>query len=377
MILPAPPATLIQAPASSSISLSAAQVRRILIRLDYLPLVRISYLGVHGAVHRLYRWRFRVPKVLQRATSGESWHDPWNPFVIGALYQFEHIHHLPIDGGSQGMAGLPALTIHALLNAKKTDPWPWTWVLVTKFPRPESVHVFVAHRGWVLQSPVNTGILKGTPDGTWPVYARDPHTAMVGQFPVPVPAQAVVLYAAARAAGYTLPAIHYARYHHAWVQYEAYDDPDIRWVNYFDRGRALHYYPRANYGFPQSAGCVELPEHAARILYGLLHYGTPVTVAHDAASGEDPSRKAAVSLLPPCLTYREERKGSSPRSVHFDLVERPGQACRRAWPSQPFSLRQKAETPRGVAAIVAGPGAALRPDRATATRKAARVHQDA
>ena len=371
MIPAIPPIALVQ----SSISLSGAQVRRILIRLDYLPLVRISYMDAQGAVQHLYRWRFRVPMGLQRTTGDESWHDPWNPFAIGALYQFERVHHLPVEGGSRGMDGLPTLIAHALLNARKPDPWPWTWVLVTKFPRPESVHVFIAHRGWVLKSLANTGILKGTPDGTWPVYARDPHTAMAGQFPVPISAQSVDLYAAARSAGYALPVIHYARYHHAWVRYEAYDDPDIRWVNYFDRGRALHYYPRTDYGFPQSAGCVELPKHAARALYALLHYGTPVTVAHDAAPGRDPFRKVALSPLPPCLTYHEERKDSSPRSVHFNLVERHVLACRRALSPRRFSLCQKEIKP--CRTTVAGTNAAPRPAQAAAQKKAARGHQDA
>ncbi len=57
-----------------------------------------------------------------------------------------------------------------------------------------------------------------------------------------------------------------------------YDDPAIYWVNYFDGNDAVHAYPRAAYGFPQSAGCVEVSLRAGAIVFGLLHRGSMVTV---------------------------------------------------------------------------------------------------
>ena len=38
-------------------------------------------------------------------------------------------------------------------------------------------------------------------------------------------------------------------------------------MNYFNGGDAVHGYPRASYGFPQSNGCVELPIETAKLHY--------------------------------------------------------------------------------------------------------------
>ena len=42
-----------------------------------------------------------------------------------------------------------------------------------------------------------------------------------------------------------------------------YHDPGIRWISYFNGGDAIHAFPRASFGTPQSLGCVELPLAAA------------------------------------------------------------------------------------------------------------------
>ena len=57
-----------------------------------------------------------------------------------------------------------------------------------------------------------------------------------------------------------------------------YGDPGVPWVNYFNGGDAVHGYPRAGYGFPQSNGCVELPIPTAETVYGMLGLGDLVTV---------------------------------------------------------------------------------------------------
>lgn len=67
-------------------------------------------------------------------------------------------------------------------------------------------------------------------------------------------------------------------WHGVLVQWRPYDDPGIKWVSYFDGGSALHYFPRAGYGWPQSAGCVEMPDKAAHQVFSAIHYDTVVTV---------------------------------------------------------------------------------------------------
>ena len=368
---PSVTAAVVSAPAAASRPLlTASKTRHILIRLGYLPLTAENYLGRNGQVQRQYTWNFVPPRALLALSRQDSWQDPWNPLVLGALYQFEHEHGLPVEPGKVGLRDLPVSVEMALLAARKPDPLPWTWVLVTKFPRPERIHVFVAGKGWVLQSDCNTGVLHGTPDGTWPVYARDEHTSMVGSFPIPVPARQVRLYDAAKAAGFHVADIDFGRYHHHWVRYQPYDDPDIRWVNYFDRGRAVHFYPRAAYGFPQSAGCVELPRKAAQQAFAVLHYGTPVTVAHSApgpwnapASAKGaakPRGEKTIAALPSLhWTYRVVPQQSSPRSVHLALtpVALPAHAA-----ALPDGTPRPAPQPQPdrVAAGSAGPGPAAR-----------------
>ncbi len=56
-----------------------------------------------------------------------------------------------------------------------------------------------------------------------------------------------------------------------------YADP-VAWVAYFRAGEAVHYFPRASYGYPQSLGCVELPSGPAERAWPYLTYGTLVTV---------------------------------------------------------------------------------------------------
>ena len=57
-----------------------------------------------------------------------------------------------------------------------------------------------------------------------------------------------------------------------------YHDPGIRWISYFHGGDALHEFPRASFGTPQSLGCVELPEAAAAAVWPYTPIGTLVTV---------------------------------------------------------------------------------------------------
>jgi hypothetical protein len=58
-----------------------------------------------------------------------------------------------------------------------------------------------------------------------------------------------------------------------------YVDPGILWVSYFNGGDALHYYPRGGYGYPQSNGCVEMPEAAAAKIWPYTPIGALVDVS--------------------------------------------------------------------------------------------------
>ena len=55
--------------------------------------------------------------------------------------------------------------------------------------------------------------------------------------------------------------------------------PGILWVSYFNGGDALHYYARGSYGFPQSNGCVEMPESAAATIWPYTPIGALVDVS--------------------------------------------------------------------------------------------------
>ncbi len=149
---------------------------------------------------------------------------------------------------------------------------------------PETLHVFehqsnslyqnkdatTRHTGWIFKTRVNTGVLGATPNGSWPIYQRLPVTTMKGVFPVPITLQQ---YKTDKMDGKSVGMMH----HHP-VFWQPYDDHGIKFVNYFDAGRGIHYYPRSSYGFPQSAGCVEVPYVSAEQVFRLLHYGDVVTV---------------------------------------------------------------------------------------------------
>lgn len=254
--------------------------------LGYLP---ITHAFIHGTKstevrHDAFLWP--VPAALQKAADQYAW-NAQNPFIRGAVIQFERENDiLWAKGVSEGR--LHKNVVRAILaDSAKPDPYPWEWVYVTKASvtkEPESLHVWQHGKGWIWHTRINTGVLGSTPNGTWPIYQRLPSTTMRGVFPVPV---SKVVYAALKVrrarvpkwTGSMLTQPAYGMVHGHPVRWQPYKDPGIKWVNYFDDGRGIHYYPRAAYGFPQSAGCVEEPREAAKITYGLLHYGVPITVS--------------------------------------------------------------------------------------------------
>jgi peptidoglycan hydrolase-like protein with peptidoglycan-binding domain len=158
----------------------------------------------------------------------------------GAVEVFQEDHDLEATGEPN------ALTWHLLLVVEglyHRDPHPYTWVTVSE-AEPETLRV---HQGnhVAITSAANTGVAGAeTAQGIFPIYARYVSTTMEGTDP---------------------DGVHYVA-------------PDVPWVNYFNGGDAVHGYPRASYGFPQSNGCVELPIGTAAEVFPLLQIGDIVWV---------------------------------------------------------------------------------------------------
>jgi peptidoglycan hydrolase-like protein with peptidoglycan-binding domain len=159
----------------------------------------------------------------------------------GALMVFQSEHNIEATGEVE------SATWKALYDADVHDqrnPNPYTWVTVTE-SLPETLEV---HRDGheVFSTPANTGVPGAeTAQGIFPIFSRFESTTMTGTD----------------------------------VDGTKYTVPDVPWVNYFNGGDAVHGYPRASYGFPQSNGCVELPIEAAAQVYPMLKIGDIVEVS--------------------------------------------------------------------------------------------------
>jgi hypothetical protein len=128
-------------------------------------------------------------------------------------------------------------------TANRRNPTPYTWVSVSE-SLPETLRVHRSRR-IVFSTPVNTGVPGAeTERGIFPIYSRLVSTTMSGTD----------------------------------VDGTKYVVPNVPWVNYFNGGDAVHGYPRASYGSPQSNGCVELPIEAAHTVFGMLALGDIVVV---------------------------------------------------------------------------------------------------
>jgi peptidoglycan hydrolase-like protein with peptidoglycan-binding domain len=164
-----------------------------------------------------------------------------NTVLRGAVIAFQHQAHLTQDGaiGPATWAKLEKADL-----ADDVDPDHYSYVSANLY-EPQTLSVWVDGKT-VLTSPVNGGVVGApTPLGTYPIYLRYTATTMQGTNP----------------------------------DGSKYKDPGVPWVNYFSGGSAVHGFPRASYGFPQSVGCLELPIPTAKQVYSLIDYGTLVTVA--------------------------------------------------------------------------------------------------
>lgn len=175
------------------------------------------------------------------ATLTSQWQEgAYNVFTKGLVMEFQADHGLKVDGVPT--VGLWNDMLLAL-SSNQVNSGGYNYAVASKTPLPETLTIW--HDGQqVFQSLANTGIpVDPTDDGTFPVYERLRNQVMQGTNP---------------------NGTHYA-------------DP-VQFVAYFNGGNAVHYFPRATYGWPQSLGCVELPLAQAAQAWSYLAYGTLVTV---------------------------------------------------------------------------------------------------
>jgi hypothetical protein len=227
---------------------STLRLQELLARLGYLP-VRWRAPGAlpstpaaemaaaaHAPRGTFSWWYPQTPVSLQRLWKPGG----WNVVTEGAVMRFENVHGMATDGvaGPQVWRAL----IHDDLAGRRSDTG-YSYVFVHE-TIPQSLSLWHAGRV-MLTSPGNTGIASApTATGTWPVFEHIPVGTMSGTNP----------------------------------DGSHYHDPGIRWISYFHGGDALHEFPRASFGTPQSLGCVELPEAAAAAIWPYTPIGTLVTI---------------------------------------------------------------------------------------------------
>ncbi len=228
---------------------SIARIQQLLALLDYSPLawaakgpaIAPSDSGAQIAAFYeppagTYRWRNRgwPAQLLAMWQPGID-----NVFTRGLIMSFQADHSLT-PNGEVGPALWTALIDALAANTVNTGGYNYA---LANRAAPESLVVY--HDGSVvLQTPANTGIAASpTPDGTFPVYTRLRRQVMRGTNP---------------------DGQHYADL--------------VQYIAYFHGNDAVHYMDRADYGIPQSLGCVELPLAAAMRAWPYLAYGTLVTI---------------------------------------------------------------------------------------------------
>jgi hypothetical protein len=137
--------------------------------------------------------------------------------------------------------GLFALPATQAKSTAKTEAN--TWLVIIKEKLPETLTVF--HNGKVyLRTLTNTGLpTRTTQWGTFHIYLKVRFQYMKGYNPN-----------------------------------GSYYDVPVSYIWYFNGGDAIHAYPRAKYGFPQTDGCVELPPNIAANLWPVLPEGAEVIV---------------------------------------------------------------------------------------------------
>jgi peptidoglycan hydrolase-like protein with peptidoglycan-binding domain len=230
---------------------STVRLQQILSLLGYLPL-RFKYHGGSGvgltaaeqeaaaikppAGHFVWRYA-NTPSALKG-----FWKVGASGVVTkGALMAFENDHGMLADGVA-GPVVWKSL-INAVVHGKRSS---FGYSFVTVSVASQSLTLWHNGKTVIGGTPVNTGIASApTATGTYPVYEHLPVTTMSGTNP----------------------------------DGSHYSDPGIPDVSYFNGGDALHGFTRAQYGSPQSLGCVEMPYGPAAQVYPYTPVGTLVHVA--------------------------------------------------------------------------------------------------
>jgi peptidoglycan hydrolase-like protein with peptidoglycan-binding domain len=184
-----------------------------------------------------FTWRYpNTPHELQSLwRTGEP-----NQVTRGAVMMFQDEHDLTVDAIA-GPKVWHAVMADAVAGKRRDGGYSYVYVHRTV---PQRLTLW--HNGeTVLTSPGNTGVPAAPTDlGTWPVFEHIPVGTMSGTNP----------------------------------DGSHYNDPGIRWISYFHGGEALHAFPRASFGTPQSLGCVELPMESAARVWPYTPIGTLVTI---------------------------------------------------------------------------------------------------
>jgi lipoprotein-anchoring transpeptidase ErfK/SrfK len=223
-------------------------LQQALARLGYLPYTFRSSYGVHIAAgpqsrSLAARHAYKPPVGHLRASFD---HVPplaygtLDASTRGAVMVYQAAHGIEVTGLAEGRTWASLL---AAETSDSRDRTPYTYVSVSE-SIPETLEVHRASHV-VLESPANTGVAGAeTERGTFPIFTRYLSTTMSGTNP----------------------------------DGSKYVDPGVPWVNYFNGGDAVHGFPRASYGSPQSNGCVELPISTAEEVYGMLQIGDIVQI---------------------------------------------------------------------------------------------------
>ena len=227
---------------------STLRLQQILAQLGYLPMTWSPTLGgvtrgsaaaqltaAYSPPPGSFTWKGGYPSELRSFwTAGSA-----NLVDNGAIAGFEADHGMQVNG-DVSPAVWTALLRAAAANNRDTHGYSYA---IASESSPETLTIW--HDGrQVFSSPANTGGPEApTATGTFFVYEKLPFQVMQGINP----------------------------------DGTSYSDP-VEWVSYFNGGDAVHYFPRASYGWPQSLGCVELPYTAADEAYPYLPYGTLVSV---------------------------------------------------------------------------------------------------
>ncbi len=223
---------------------STTRLQQILAQLGYMPLAFTPSAPLTSPAESAnpqagaftWRWPGLPASLTSLWTQGQE-----DVITKGALMSFQTQNGLTVDGlpGAQVWTSLLADAASSKLSAN-----PYVYVLVSKTV-PQTLTLYNNGAAQFTNIPVNTGAPGAdTADGTYPVFEHVPSSRMQGTNP----------------------------------DGSTYDDPNVPWASYFNGGDALHGFPRASYGTPQSNGCVEMAISDAAQVWPLTPVGTLVTV---------------------------------------------------------------------------------------------------